>query len=204
MTSRTISDAMADYDGTSRESRPDCHRPGREPLFYRSLLTARTIEFACPIILDERRRIQTHFHVLSFVTSKFENPTSRRVAISSKWSRSGQLLRPYRAPLGERPEQKSEPRRNLRLEQLLLALWPMASPGHREAYNTSMATASYLDRLLEPLTEAFTPRMASVLLELRADSELEAHIGELRLKANSGTLTPAEEASIRISLRPSI
>jgi hypothetical protein len=60
-----------------------------------------------------------------------------------------------------------------------------------------MATASYLDRLLEPLTQAFTPRMASVLLDLRADSELEAHIDELRRKANSGTLTPAEEAEYR-------
>ena len=57
-----------------------------------------------------------------------------------------------------------------------------------------MAAASYLDRLLEPLTEAFTPGMASVLLELRADAELEAHIDQLRRKANSGTLTPAEEA----------
>jgi len=60
-----------------------------------------------------------------------------------------------------------------------------------------MATASYLDRLLEPLTEALTPRIASVLLELRADLELEAHIDELRLKANSGTLTPAEEAEYK-------
>ena len=73
----------------------------------------------------------------------------------------------------------------------------MASPDQREAYNTSMATASYLDRLLEPLTEAFTPRMASVLLELHADSELEAHIDELRLKANGGTLTPAEDAEYK-------
>jgi len=57
-----------------------------------------------------------------------------------------------------------------------------------------MATTSYLDRLLDPLTEAFTPNMASALLELRADSELESHIHELRQKANDGTLTPAEEA----------
>jgi hypothetical protein len=60
-----------------------------------------------------------------------------------------------------------------------------------------MATASYLDRLLEPLTEAFTPKMAAVLLELHADPELEAHIGELRRKANDGTLTPAEEAEYK-------
>lgn len=49
-----------------------------------------------------------------------------------------------------------------------------------EAHSAPMATTSYLDRLLEPLTKAFTPKMASVLLELRADSEVEAHIGELR------------------------
>ncbi len=60
-----------------------------------------------------------------------------------------------------------------------------------------MATTSYLDRLLDPLTEAFTPKMASVLLALRADSDVEAHIGELRRKANDGTLTPAEDAEYK-------
>ena len=53
-----------------------------------------------------------------------------------------------------------------------------------------MATTSYLDRLLDPLTEAFT-------LELRADSELEAHIADLRQKANEGTLTPGEDADYK-------
>ncbi|MBY0508120.1 MAG: hypothetical protein K2X03_29675 [Bryobacteraceae bacterium] len=60
-----------------------------------------------------------------------------------------------------------------------------------------MATTSCLDRLLDPLTEAFTPKMASALLELRVDSELEAHIGYLRGKANEGTLTPAEDAEYK-------
>jgi hypothetical protein len=60
-----------------------------------------------------------------------------------------------------------------------------------------MATISYLDRLLEPLTDAFTPEMASALVELRADSELEAHINELRRKANDGTLTPGEDAEYK-------
>ncbi len=66
-----------------------------------------------------------------------------------------------------------------------------------ESYNSVMATTSYLDRLLEPLTEALTPKMASVLLGLRADSEMEAHIGELRRKANAGALTPAEDAEYK-------
>jgi hypothetical protein len=60
-----------------------------------------------------------------------------------------------------------------------------------------MATTSYLDRLLDPITEALTPKMACFLLELRADSELEARIGELRQKANDGTLTLAEDAEYK-------
>ncbi len=60
-----------------------------------------------------------------------------------------------------------------------------------------MASISYLDRMLDPLTEAFTPRVAATLLELRADSELEGHIDELRRKANHGTLTPAEDADYK-------
>ena len=60
-----------------------------------------------------------------------------------------------------------------------------------------MANTSYLDRLLDPLTDAFTPEMANALLELRADSELEAHIAELRRKANEGTLTAAEDADYK-------
>jgi biopolymer transport protein ExbD len=60
-----------------------------------------------------------------------------------------------------------------------------------------MATVSYLDRLLDPLTEAFTPKVASALLELRADSELEAHIDELRRKAKDGSLTSDEESDYK-------
>jgi hypothetical protein len=60
-----------------------------------------------------------------------------------------------------------------------------------------MATASFLDRLLDPLAQAFTPQMASALLQLRADSALEAHINELRQKAGEGTLTPAEDAEYK-------
>jgi hypothetical protein len=60
-----------------------------------------------------------------------------------------------------------------------------------------MATMSYLDRLLEPLTEALTPKLASVVLGLRADPEMEAHIGELRRKTNEGALTPEEDAEYK-------
>ena len=57
--------------------------------------------------------------------------------------------------------------------------------------------ASYLDRLLDPLTEALTPESASALLNLRADPDLEARIEELRFKANDGTLTAAEDAEYK-------
>ncbi len=67
-----------------------------------------------------------------------------------------------------------------------------------------VSTTSYLDRLLDPLTDVFTPEMASALLKLRADSELEAHIDALRRKANEGTLTQRRMRNTRISLRPSI
>jgi hypothetical protein len=60
-----------------------------------------------------------------------------------------------------------------------------------------VATTRYLDRLLDPLAEAFTPKLASALVELRADSELEAHIAELRRKASNGTLTPGEDAEYK-------
>lgn len=60
-----------------------------------------------------------------------------------------------------------------------------------------MAMTNCLDRLLDPLAEAFTPKMASALLTLRADPEMDARIGELRRKANDGTLTPAEDAEYK-------
>src|SRR5436309_7239631 len=65
------------------------------------------------------------------------------------------------------------------------------------AYNFVMATTTYLDRLLEPLTDVLTPEVAAALLNLRADASLQAHIEDLRRKANEGTLTPAEDAEYK-------
>ena len=58
-------------------------------------------------------------------------------------------------------------------------------------------TTSYLDRLLEPLTDVLTPEVAAALLDLRADAEIQAHIENLRQKANEGTLTRAEDAEYK-------
>jgi len=60
-----------------------------------------------------------------------------------------------------------------------------------------MFTTHYLDRLLEPVAEAFTPEVAHAIVDLRADPETEARINELRRKAQEGTLTPAEDAEYK-------
>ncbi len=60
-----------------------------------------------------------------------------------------------------------------------------------------MSTVSYLDRLLEPVTESFTPQLARTLVELRADHELQGEIDVLRQKANLGTLTEEENAAYK-------
>jgi hypothetical protein len=55
----------------------------------------------------------------------------------------------------------------------------------------------YLDRLLDPLTDALTPESASAIVALRADAEVQARMEELRRKANEGTLTPDEDAEYK-------
>jgi hypothetical protein len=60
-----------------------------------------------------------------------------------------------------------------------------------------MSTVSYLDRFLEPVTEAFTPTLARKLVDLRVDSNLQAHIDILRRKAHEGALTPEEDAEYK-------
>jgi hypothetical protein len=53
---------------------------------------------------------------------------------------------------------------------------------------------SYLDRLLDPLTECFTPEVAERLVSLRARPEIAARIEELAAKANEGQLSAEEQA----------
>ena len=56
-----------------------------------------------------------------------------------------------------------------------------------------MATASALDRILDPVTSCFTPQVAERIAELRLDPDLLARIEFLAQKANEGTLTQAED-----------
>ena len=60
-----------------------------------------------------------------------------------------------------------------------------------------MSTTNYLDRMLQPVTEAMGPEFAHKLVGLRADDELLSHIEILRGKANQGTMTAEEEADYR-------
>lgn len=62
---------------------------------------------------------------------------------------------------------------------------------------SGVISISYLDRLLEPITDVLTPEVARALVSLHAEPELEAHIDELRAKANAGTLTPEEAAEYK-------
>lgn len=60
-----------------------------------------------------------------------------------------------------------------------------------------MSTTNYLDRMLQPVTEAMSPEFANKLVGLRPDDELLSHIEILRGKANQGTMTAEEEAEYR-------
>lgn len=60
-----------------------------------------------------------------------------------------------------------------------------------------MPTTTFLDRFLEPMTEALNPEVARVIINLRADEETEAEVQRLRDKANEGDLTAEEEAKYK-------
>ena len=56
-----------------------------------------------------------------------------------------------------------------------------------------MATVeNYLDRYLDPVTQAFSPDVAQRILDLKPDEEVLARVRKLGEKSNSGTLTDAE------------
>jgi hypothetical protein len=63
-------------------------------------------------------------------------------------------------------------------------------------YTADMSTveATYLDRLLTPVTQCFTPEVAERLIALPEDTEVQSRIGELAEKANEGTLSAEERA----------
>lgn len=60
--------------------------------------------------------------------------------------------------------------------------------------NTSSSAARYLDRLLDPVGRALSPKAARELAGLRADEETQARVRALAEKCNEGTMTPEERA----------
>jgi hypothetical protein len=58
----------------------------------------------------------------------------------------------------------------------------------------AIGEVTYLDRLLAPVTQCFTPEVAERLIALPMDPEIEAHIKELAAKANEGALSAKERA----------
>jgi hypothetical protein len=52
----------------------------------------------------------------------------------------------------------------------------------------------FLARIFEPLEECMTPELAKKMVDLRADSELQARIDELADKCTEGELTSEERA----------
>jgi hypothetical protein len=58
-----------------------------------------------------------------------------------------------------------------------------------------------LDRLVEPMVRTFTPEVARALIQLRADSELQARMDKLAEKRNEGLLTSEEREEYETSIR---
>ena len=64
-----------------------------------------------------------------------------------------------------------------------------------------METATYLDRMLEPVSDCLTPEVARRLAQMRADQELQARIDDLADRCTEGTLTAEEKLEYETYVR---
>jgi hypothetical protein len=64
-----------------------------------------------------------------------------------------------------------------------------------------MNTVAYLDKMLEPVSRCFTPEVARRLVELRADSDLQARMDKLADKSTEGALTQQERSEYETYVR---
>ena len=64
-------------------------------------------------------------------------------------------------------------------------------------YNTGMNAIQLFDRILDPVTDAFTPEVARRIVDLKADAEMQARIDELATKSSAGSLTDEEIAEYK-------
>lgn len=60
-----------------------------------------------------------------------------------------------------------------------------------------MSTATYLDRFLSPVSEAFTPELARIVADIRIDAEVQSYVDSLAAKANAGNITSEEDAEYK-------
>ena len=64
-----------------------------------------------------------------------------------------------------------------------------------------METGTYLDRMLEPVSDCLTPEVARRLAQMRADPELQARIDDLADRCTEGTLTAEEKLEYETYVR---
>jgi hypothetical protein len=55
-----------------------------------------------------------------------------------------------------------------------------------------MNAVHLLDRLLDPIAEAFSPEVARRIVDLRADSDMQCRLDELATRSTAGQLTAEE------------
>jgi len=60
-----------------------------------------------------------------------------------------------------------------------------------------MNSIQIFDRILDPVTDAFTPEVARRIVELKADAEMQSRLDELATKSNNGSLTDEEAAEYK-------
>lgn len=60
-----------------------------------------------------------------------------------------------------------------------------------------MNAVQLLDRILDPVTDAFTPEVARRIVGLKADPEMQSRIDVLATKSNDGSLTDEERAEYK-------
>ncbi len=68
-------------------------------------------------------------------------------------------------------------------------------PGERMSIDTT-----YLDRILDPVTECLTPQVARRLADLRPDPQTQSRLDDLAAKANEGQLSAEEDDEYKQSI----
>jgi hypothetical protein len=64
-----------------------------------------------------------------------------------------------------------------------------------------MTTAAYLDKMLNPVSECFTPEVADRLVHVQVDPALQSRIDELADKCTEGDLSEVERAEYEAYVR---